>query len=80
MFVDQVPVKGDVLTYHFSLSYNNNNVLNQNSLMIIMYSFRQYCPLSELQPKSATHPSLLLVNEIYYAARPLVGAKMLYEE
>ena len=79
MFVDQVPVKGDVLTYHFSLSYINNNVLNQNSLMIIMYSFRQYCLLSELQPKSATHPSLLLVNEIYYAARPLVGAKMLHE-
>ena len=80
MFVDQVPVKGDVLTYHFSLSYINNNVLNQNSLMIIMYSFRQYCLLSELQPKSATHPSLLLVNEIYYAARPLVGTKMLHEE
>ena len=80
MFVDQVPVKGDVLTYYFSLSYINNNVLNQNSLMIIMYSFRQYCLLSELQPKSATHPSLLLVNEIYYAARPLVGAKMLHEE
>ena len=80
MFVDQVPVKGDVLTYHFSLSYKNNNVLNQNSLMIIMYSFRQYCLLSELQPKSATHQSLLLVTEIYHAARPLVGAKMLHEE
>ena len=64
MFVDQVAVKGDVLTHYFSLSYDHN-VLNQNSLMMIMYSFRQYCFLSELQPKSATHPSLLLVNEIY---------------
>ena len=56
MFVDQVAIKGDALRYYFSLSYNNN-VLNQNSLMIIMYSFRQYCFFSELQPKSATHPS-----------------------
>ena len=64
MFVDQVAVKGDALRYYFPLSYNNNNVLNQNS-MIIMYSFRQYLFLPELKTKSATHPSLLLVNEIY---------------
>ena len=64
MFVDQVAVKGDALRYYFNLSYNNN-VLNQKSLMIIMYSFRQYCFFSELHSKSATHPSLLLVNEIY---------------
>ena len=80
MFVDQVAVKVDALRYYFSLSYNNNSVLNQNSLMIIMYSFRQYCFLSELHSKSATHPSLLLVNEIYWAQRPLAGAKMLHEE
>ena len=65
VFVDQVAVKGDALTYYVSLFYNNNNVLNQNSLMVIMYSFRQYCFLRELKPKSATHPSLLFVNEIY---------------
>ena len=44
--MDQVAVRGDALRYYFSLSYNNNNVLDQNSLMMIMYSFRQYCFLS----------------------------------
>ena len=46
LFVDQVAVKGDALRSYFSLSYDNDNVLDQNSLMMIMYSFRQYCFLS----------------------------------